>query len=226
MRFAHGIVLAGGRGERMGAALPKALVELEGVTLLDRAMATLRECCDDVIVVAPAVVDLGAFAARRVFDGESQEGPLAGLVAGLEACDGETAAILGVDFPMVSAGLFRELAECLDAAADAGDLVDAVVARPGGIAQPLVSVMRVRASAILRAAFDEGVRSMHGGIERLNVRWLDDEWLARRAGGAEALLNVNTPGELAVAQRILAQRAPAQSPRSQPPPASRREAIA
>lgn len=217
-----GIVLAGGRGARMGAALPKALVEIDGVTLLDRAIATLHECCDEVIVVAPAAVELGSIDARRVFDGAAKEGPLAGLVAGLEACDGETAAILGVDFPLVRAALLRDLAAGLAAE----PACEAVVTRPGGIAQPLVSAMRVRATATLRAAFDEGVRSMHGGIERLNVCWLDDEWLAQRAGGAGALLNVNTPEDLAAARLLLAQRAPAQSPRSQPPPASRREAIA
>ena len=220
--FAHGILLAGGRGVRLGAAVPKALVELDGVTLLDRSIATLRECCDDVIVVAPVSVELGGIAARRVFDGDSHEGPLAGLVAALEACDGETAAILGVDFPLVSSALLRDMANCLAAEPPA----DAVIARPGGIAQPLVSVMRVRAKAALRAAFDEGVRSMHGGLARLNVRWLDDEWLAQHAGGAKALLNVNTPGDLAAAQRALAQQVPAQTPLPQPSPAPRREGVA
>ena len=67
--FAHGIVLAGGRGVRLRAAGPKALVRLDGVTLLDRSIATLRECCDDVIVVAPVSVELGGIAR----DGDAAE---------------------------------------------------------------------------------------------------------------------------------------------------------
>ena len=55
-----GVLLAGGRGVRMGAEVPKALVHLEGRTLLAYAIATLRACVARVFVVTPESLDLGA----------------------------------------------------------------------------------------------------------------------------------------------------------------------
>ena len=214
MRIDSGIVLAGGRGVRLGAGIPKALVKLDGIALLDRAIHTLVGCCDEVIVVAPRGIELGTLAsrperdtltdssrpARRVFDGDGCEGPFSGLVAGLEACGGSTVAVLGVDFPLVTPALL----EALFGAFEPGD--DAVVARPGRIAQPLVSLMRVALAPRLRAALQSGVRSLRGGLDGLAVRWLDDAAIARLPGGCEALLNVNTPEDLAAARVALAQR--------------------
>ena len=64
MRIDSGMVLAGGRGVRLGAGIPKALVELDGIPLLDRAIDTLASCCGQVIVVAPRGIELGTFASR------------------------------------------------------------------------------------------------------------------------------------------------------------------
>jgi hypothetical protein len=54
-----GVLLAGGRGVRMGADVPKALVRLEGRTLLAHAIATMRACVARVFVVTPESLDLG-----------------------------------------------------------------------------------------------------------------------------------------------------------------------
>ncbi|HEX2025247.1 MAG TPA: 2-C-methyl-D-erythritol 4-phosphate cytidylyltransferase, partial [Actinomycetota bacterium] len=49
------VLLAAGRGQRLGAGRPKAFVELAGMTLLARAVATVEECpeVDGFVVVAP-----------------------------------------------------------------------------------------------------------------------------------------------------------------------------
>jgi molybdopterin-guanine dinucleotide biosynthesis protein A len=196
-----GIVLAGGRGERLMLGIPKARAELAGRTLLERAVATLAATCDEVIVVAPRDIDPGSpAAARRAYDVPGHGGPLAGLVAGLEACRGETCAVLGVDFPLVSAALVNALLARLDAAHGA----DAVVPRPGGVAQPLVAALLVTSAAALRSALEAGTTSLRGGLERLTVTWLDDAILEALPGGAKALLNVNTPADLEAARHTLA----------------------
>ena len=194
-----GIVLAGGRGVRLGLSVPKALAELAGRTLLERAVTTLRVACGDVVVVTPPGFDVRPVAARRAFDVRGHAGPMAGLVAGLEACAGVPCAVLGVDFPLVS----PEFVAALFSALDRGG-ADAVAPRPHGIPQPLVSVLAAVAAAKLRAALEAGVTSMRGGLEALEVEWLDDEALALMPGGADALLNVNTPADLEQARRALA----------------------
>ncbi|HEX6511697.1 MAG TPA: IspD/TarI family cytidylyltransferase [Chloroflexota bacterium] len=49
-----GVVLAGGRGERMAASRNKALLELAGKPLLLHSVETLRGCCERLVVVAGA----------------------------------------------------------------------------------------------------------------------------------------------------------------------------
>lgn len=48
------IIPAGGSGDRLGAKIPKALVQLAGISLIERATSTLAEIADRIIVAAPA----------------------------------------------------------------------------------------------------------------------------------------------------------------------------
>ena len=200
-----GIVLAGGRGERLGLGLPKAHVELAGRTLLERAVATLAEACGDVVVAVPAGFDAGPPGpiTRTVLDIAGHSGPLAGLVAGLEACAGADCAVLGVDFPCLSPAFLRALLDRLEA----GDHLDAIVPRPGGIAQPIVCAIAADAAPRLRSVLVSGISSPRDALATLAVGWLDDAQLDRLPGGRDALLNVNTPADLEAARRRLAPRA-------------------
>jgi molybdopterin-guanine dinucleotide biosynthesis protein A len=151
-----------------------------------------------VLVVAPASMQLPDVGARRVVDVAGYEGPLAGLVAGLEAAGDVTSFVLGVDFPCVTPVLVRELARVLAAT----PYVDAIVPRPGGIEQPLVAAYAPAAAATLRAALESGVTSLRGGLDALRVSTIDD--VETLPGGADALLNVNTPDDLERARHALA----------------------
>ena len=48
------IIPAGGSGERLGAKMPKALVQLAGKTLIERAVANMAPIANQIIVAAPA----------------------------------------------------------------------------------------------------------------------------------------------------------------------------
>jgi len=48
------IIPAGGSGERLGAKVPKALVQLGGRTLIEHAVANMAPIADQIIVAAPA----------------------------------------------------------------------------------------------------------------------------------------------------------------------------
>lgn len=197
-----GVLLAGGHGRRLGLG-PKAFVTLGGLTLLERARRTVLEVCDDVVVCAPD--DL----ARRspipldgvVHDRPEGSGPLAGLVAGLAARSFGRAVVLAVDFPLVTAALLEDFLGRLGAH-------DAVVARPGGVPQPLVAALGPGARALLQAAWEEGERSVAAALHRLDVRWLDGAELAALDPSGDSFLNVNTPADWERAARILAGRPP------------------
>lgn len=192
-----GILLAGGRGRRLGLGPPKALASWAGGTLLDHALATLRAACDEVVVSAPRELALPVPDALRVDDPPEAAGPLAGLVAGLASRPWARALALGVDLPLAGADLLRALGEALGPHA-------AVVPAPGGRAQPLAAWYAPAALAPLAAALSRGERALVPAVASLSPRYLDDAALAALGAGAHSFLNVNTPADLAEAARAAA----------------------
>lgn len=83
MTTCAGLILAGGRSSRMGG-IPKALVELAGLTLLERAMAALGPQVGELAVNLPPDIDAPVPGLSVVRDeAPTFEGPLAGVLAGL-----------------------------------------------------------------------------------------------------------------------------------------------
>ena len=137
------IVLAGGRGSRMGGR-DKALVRVDGQRLIDVLL-------DDVSLL-PGVMQVVAVSSRDpqvrpgvkvVAEEPPFAGPVAAVAAGARALAAEAGthtAVLAVDAPE-SSGLLPELMEALDAAPGA-DV--AVVREDSGHLQPMCAVWRTR----------------------------------------------------------------------------------
>ncbi len=104
-----GVVLAAGSGRRMGG--PKALLKLDGETLLQRAARLLGEAgCSPVYAVVGGW-DPGAVDAILVLNSEAAEGMASSIRAGVRALSEDTpgALFLTVDQPAVDASLLRRL---------------------------------------------------------------------------------------------------------------------
>lgn len=102
-----GLLLAAGSGSRLGT--PKASVELDGTSLVDRGVALLREGgCDPVVVVLGAVV-VPVEGAQVVVAEHWAQGMSASLRAGLAALDADACVVALVDQPLVGAEAVRRL---------------------------------------------------------------------------------------------------------------------
>ncbi len=204
-----GVLVAGGAGKRLGLGIPKALVRVGGVTLLERGLRTLAAVCDEIVATAPGEMMLPlpegrlvaprAGTVRRVDDPAGPAGPLAGVVAGLAACPFDRAVVLGVDFPFLEPGT---LATLLGRLAGHG----AVIPAPGGLPQPLAAAYAPAAREILAARLASGERALTVAVEALDALRLGDDALARLAGGLDNFFNLNTRADLAEAERRLAAR--------------------
>ena len=185
---AAGFVLAGGRSSRMGR--DKALLELDGETLLARGLRLLSEVCVEVAIAggSPGLARYG----RLVPDEKAGEGPLSGIVAALQASAFEWNIFCPVDVPFVRRTAWQQM---LDRAAQ--NDADAVLARVCGQIQPLCGVYRKHVAEPLRAQFEGGERKVTAAIQAAGVvAWVDFD----QPGEEQWFHNLNTPGEY---ERIL-----------------------
>lgn len=196
-----GVILAGGRAERMGGG-DKGLREIGGKTILARVIERLRPQVDALALNANG--DPARFAAFGLPVAPDSvpdfAGPLAGILAGLDwaaAHHPQAHYIVTVpaDGPFVPRGLVRRLAETL-----ASEDVELVTAASGAQTYPVVGLWPVRLrAALLDALTKEGVRKVDAWTQRF-----------RRAVATfpaepvDPFFNANTPEQLAEAERLAA----------------------
>ena len=186
-----GLVVAGGAGTRMGR--DKAAVEIDGERLIDRAVRRLTGCCTEVLVAAGPRRDLVVAGARAVADAPG-EGPLAGIVGGLQAATTELVAVVGVDMPDVSTDLLLAMAAAWDG--EAG-----VVARVEGLLQPLHALYATSWAPRYAQLLAGGEGSARRALESLQARVIsDDVWRAIDPAAAFAR-SLNSPEDLAAYRR-------------------------
>ena len=185
------VVLAGGRSSRFGR--DKLAEPIDGRPLLDRAIEGVQRLAADVIVVAapdsgPVVPD----GVRVVHDPVGFEGPLAGLVTGLDAARTEVVLVVGGDMPTLVAAVLESMAAALD-----DPSIAVVVLAHDGRPRPLPMV--VRRDPVLEAAHASlggGDRRLRALIETLQTRVVpEDVWRHLDPDGA-TLRDIDTPADL------------------------------
>ena len=110
----HAGILIGGRSKRMGR--PKALIEHDGVTLIERTFTTVRSIVDTVALLGseidfPLPDSCGEISILP--DAGPNIGPLGGLASLLNQCRPDDAALLlACDMPFLSGELIDRLRTC------------------------------------------------------------------------------------------------------------------
>lgn len=195
------IILAGGRGKRMGQ--PKDSLPFVGEPLLLRAIRVLRPACAPLVTVArsadQALPPLPADV-ERTHDRPGADGPLAGLAAGLAWLG--TAGGLGArdlafatacDLPFVSAELVTWLA------ARIGEH-DCVMPRAFGVLQPLCALYRLDALRTAERLLAAGIATPRSLHDELPTRLVDEAELRTFDPELTCLTNVNSREQLAAAE--------------------------
>ena len=188
-RFA-GAVLAGGASSRLGR--DKALVELAGLTLVERAANALRRSgAGPLAVIGGDEQRLASLGLSVIRDGWPGRGPLGGILTAFAWSPLPVIAVLACDLPFVGPSVVEALAEALDRAG-----ADAAVAHTTG-REPLCALWRIeRCEAAMLAAFTAGERAVHRAAAQLV--------LCEVPVDRSLLLNVNTEDELSAAEARLA----------------------
>ncbi len=110
----HAGILIGGRSQRMGR--PKALIEYDGATLIERTIATVRPVVDSIALLGTEIDYALPDSCKnipRLPDAEANIGPLGALLSLLEHCEPDDAALLlACDMPFLSSELIIRLRDC------------------------------------------------------------------------------------------------------------------
>ena len=169
------VVLAGGTAARMDGA-DKAVIELDGVTLLERSLAATMSALEVVVVGDPVPTSRPVTFTR---EDPAGGGPAAGLLAGIDRFlhPPDLVAVVAVDMPRLHAGTVARLTWAVEA--DPG--VDgAVLVDVEGRRQTLAGVYRFSALTAARPASPEDehglpVRRLVGGLRLAEVPAVGDE---------------------------------------------------
>jgi molybdopterin-guanine dinucleotide biosynthesis protein A len=182
-----GLVLAGGRGRRLGRG--KAGVELGGLTLLARALAALAPHTRARWVAAPRGMTLPAGDYARADDLVEDGGPLAGLCAGLAAAGPGDVLVLGVDHALAVPALLGLLARRPPPGRP-------MVPEVGGRLQPLVARYPAAAEASLRVALSSGRRALVEAVAALDPERVPESELRGADPDLVSFVDVDTPEDL------------------------------
>lgn len=195
-----GVVMAGGRNTRYGGL--KAFAEVGGQPIVQRVVDILRAATDDVVVVANDQTAYAALGLPMRSDVVEGKGALGGLLTALRwsseaGFDGVFT--MACDMPFASAGLAQQIR-------DRARREDAdVVAPESGSRRGLEPLFAWYANACLAPIEDAIARNDHRMIsfhDRVRVARLPIEEVRRFGEPTILFMNVNTPEELAEAQRI------------------------
>lgn len=191
------IILAGGRSSRMGS--DKALLELGGLTVLERLIRELETVASRIVIAGGTKAVYERFGKEVVTDRYPGAGPLAGLHAGLESSTTRWNLAVACDTPFANRGLFRALLERAEAAEETAARVDrasgmaadapggfapteAILARTPERAHPLLAAYRRSVLPGLEARLREGRLKMTAWTETLCTEYIEGEALANASG--------------------------------------------
>jgi molybdopterin-guanine dinucleotide biosynthesis protein A len=187
-----GLVLAGGLSRRLGR--DKALLEIEGRTMLRRSVELLAQLCGQVRVSgrdpAPFGLDLDWFP-----DDIPGIGPIGGIITALRRY-GEPCLAMSCDLPLIDEATLRRLVEARRHRS--GDAVMTTFLHPeSGYIQALVAIYEPEALPVLLQAVKRGVLKLSQAVppdRRCHIPVSQSE--------SAAFFNLNYPADLAALSRM------------------------
>ena len=179
-----GIILAGGQSTRMGT--DKALIQINGKTLLENAIDICKPNCQT-IIISSNNTGHELFGYEIIPDEIKNCGPLGGIYSCLKKSETEWNFILSVDAAFVTA----DFVQFLDS--EIGDF-DAVVPVHQNGKEPLVAMYHKRCIPVIWNQIELKDFKMHHLFNTLNIKFADSQnWIQNYP---EIFRNLNRPEDL------------------------------
>lgn len=195
--FMNSIVLAGGKGVRLGR--DKKLEKIGEYTLLQRVMDRLALICDEIVVVIASGQSKPPLPtqARVVVDLYPGKGALGGIYTGLVASDSFHNLVVACDMPFLNPSLLRYLMQVSPG-------FDAIIPRDReGRVEPLHALYSKNCLAPMYQQIQQGDLKVNGFLRRVKVRYLEEAETDEFDPERLSFININTPADLRRARAIV-----------------------
>lgn len=191
-----GIVLAGGLSTRLGR--DKAFIRLNSATLLEMVMSTLKNVVERIIVVVnePEKFEHFISADTRVLtDRVPHQGPLGGILTGLEVSPDFHNLVVSCDAPFVKKDLISFLVS-------QADNFDIVVPRINSHLEPLLAVYSRNCIRYASESLEKKDFRIISFFPKVKVKYVEADVLRENDPELLSFFNINTEEELKKAKEI------------------------
>ena len=182
-----GLILLGGKSSRYGSN--KALVEIEGVRLVDRVAGVMKSIFHRVILLTNTPEEYTYLRLPMVEDLIMGLGPMGGIYTGLMTMSDETGFLVACDMPFLSGKLIRHMVEVRDD-------FDTVVPRMDWMLEPLHALYSKKCIPVIREAIEERQYQIAKCFAGMHVRYVDEEELRLWDPDLRSFFNINKPQDL------------------------------
>ncbi len=220
--MAVALIVAAGRGERLGSGRPKALVMLAGRPMLEWSVAALRavrEIEQIVVALPPDALDAAPVGTVAVAGGAVRSESVRAALAASRG--GDPVVVHDAARPLAPPELFERAlsqlaasgADAVIAAAPVSDTIKQVGGKGFAVQRTLdrSRLWAVQTPQVFRRQALE--RALFGADDGLLAAATDDAWLIERAGGSVQVVDagpgnikITTPTDLKLAELLLAER--------------------
>ncbi len=195
------IVLAGGRGSRLGR--DKANIIVGGKSLFRRVLDGISFLDSDIIVVTgepgscPWLAGYTGY--RAVADIYPARGPLGGIFTGLAASRSPYNLVVACDMPFLNRGLLSHMVQLA-----AG--FDLVIPRFGTMVEPLHAVYSKACLSPIEQMLKKDELGIYRLLDLVNVRYVDSEEISRFDPEHLSFFNINTEADMEKAEELARRR--------------------
>jgi molybdopterin-guanine dinucleotide biosynthesis protein A len=188
-----GLILVGGKSGRYGSN--KAMVEVDGVRLIDRAVRVMRALFQEVILLTNTPHEYAYLDLPMLEDLIKGLGPLGGIYTGLEAISHDAGFFVACDMPFLNDTLIRHIAALRKG-------FDAVVPRVDWMIEPLHAVYTKRCLPPIKHLIDSKKYQIIKIFPSIRTRYMEEEEIRAYDPQLRSFFNINKPQDLLKAEKL------------------------
>jgi molybdopterin-guanine dinucleotide biosynthesis protein A len=185
--FGSALILAGGKGSRIGYDKKKLLIN--GKSVIGSLVTRLRDIFDEIIVSSNNEFDCKGI---TVLSDDIGAGPLAGIYRGLKSCRSKYLYVIACDMPYISADYITFIKN-----RTAHSLCDVCAAqRDDGFLEPFNAFWNKSCAESVRTALENGAYKILPLLKRLNVCVILPGEVKNFCAKADLFFNINYSADL------------------------------